>query len=344
MNSECTGRNRRGGRFPTRRDVLGIAATAGAVGILGRTWPESVRAENGMRSSAFIGKADRYDQTLRTVILDGLRELGVKPAEVRGKRILLKPNLVETADGARHINTHPSVVVAAAEAFRSLGAATVIVAEGQGHRRDSWLVLEESGMGRAMDENGLEFVDLNHDDFRAVANSGHRNGMSQLHLPLTVLESDWIVSVAKLKTHHWTGMTCCMKNLFGIMPGIVYGWPKNPLHQGGIHESILDINQVVQPQLCIVDAIECMEGDGPVMGSPKNLGALVLGRNATSVDATCARLMSFDPARIGYLLGASGLLGPISSSRIEQRGASIESLRTRFELLDVRHLRSITVS
>ena len=59
-----------------------------------------------------------------------------------------------------------------------------------------------------------------------------------------------------------------MKNLFGVMPGLYYGWPKNVLHHAGIGGSILDINAAVKPHLAIVDGIIGMEGDGPIMGTP----------------------------------------------------------------------------
>ena len=75
----------------------------------------------------------------------------------------------------------------------------------------------------------------------------------------------------KLKTHHWAGMTCSMKNLFGVVPGAVYGWPKNVLHQHGIDDSIVDLVATVRPGLTIVDGIVGMEGDGPDHGHAKGL-------------------------------------------------------------------------
>ncbi len=63
-----------------------------------------------------------------------------------------------------------------------------------------------------------------------------------------------------------------MKNLFGVVPGAVYGWPKNLLHMRGISNSILDLNGVVRPHLAIVDAVTAMEGDGPIMGRARTLG------------------------------------------------------------------------
>jgi hypothetical protein len=81
---------------------------------------------------------------------------------------------------------------------------------------------------------------------------------------------DWIVSMAKMKTHHWAGVTLSMKNLFGVMPGSYYGWPKNVLHWAGINETILDIYATLRPHLTIVDGIIGMEGDGAHHGYPSS--------------------------------------------------------------------------
>jgi uncharacterized protein (DUF362 family) len=200
--------------------------------------------------------------------------------------------------------------------------------------RDSQLVLQESGMAMALREAKIPFVDLNHDEVERVPNQLGLTSLTQLYLPKSLLQADLVVSMPKMKTHHWAGFTLSMKNLFGVMPGICYGWPKNILHYEGIFESILDIAATVRPQLSIVDAIVGMEGDGPVMGSPKHLGALVIGTNLPAVDSTCVRLMGYDPLNVPYLDYASGVLGPVSESHIEQRGESISSLSNPFQLLN----------
>ncbi len=140
-------------------------------------------------------------------------------------------------------------------------------------------MLEQSGLGEVLDESGLEFVDLNHDDVDFVPNRLGQTTLPQLALPASLKRADLIVSLPKLKTHHWAGVTLSLKNLFGVMPGIVYGWPKNVLHYAGIGQSILDIAAAVRPHLAIVDGIVGMEGDGPIMGTPRRLGVLVMGTN-----------------------------------------------------------------
>jgi uncharacterized protein (DUF362 family) len=137
-----------------------------------------------------------------------------------------------------------------------------------------------------------------------------------------------------MKTHHWAGVTLSMKNLFGVLPGIYYGWPKNILHQQGIHESILDITATLRPDCAIVDGIVGMEGDGPIMGEPKAMGVLVMGRNLPAVNATYARLMGIDPKKIPLLAASSDWLGPINEGRIAQRGDPIWAHRQNFSLLD----------
>ena len=47
------------------------------------------------------------------------------------------------------------------------------------------------------------------------------------------------------------------------------GGPRMSLHFAGIKECILDINATVKPHLAIVDGIVGMEGDGPIMGTPR---------------------------------------------------------------------------
>jgi uncharacterized protein (DUF362 family) len=132
-----------------------------------------------------------------------------------------------------------------------------------------------------------------------------------------------------------------MKNLFGVVPGAVYGWPKNLLHARGITESIVDLTASLAPHFAIVDGIVGMEGDGPIMGTPKPLGAVVMGPDLVAVDATSARLIGVNPSKLEYLVTASRFLGNIDSSRIEQRGEPIARFQTRFALLEhLAYLRS----
>ncbi len=286
-----------------------------------------------LSAQTFIGKAETYQPDFSMLIRYGLQELGVTPTEIKGKRILLKPNLVEPHKAHSHINTHPLVVRGAVEAFLHLGAGSVIVAEGPGHRHDTLLVLEESGLADVLYEDRIPFQDLNSMEGVTEPNIGGHTNLTTLTFPRLVREVDWIVSLPKMKTHHWAGATLSMKNFFGVMPGNYYGWPKNVLHQAGIPQSILDINATLKPHFAIVDGVIGMEGDGPIMGTPVQSGVLVMGRNLPALDATCCRIMGINPYQIEYLRKADQWLGPVHESYIEQRGESWQTVHHPFKLI-----------
>ena len=107
------------------------------------------------------------------------------------------------------------------------------------------------------------------------------------------------------------------------------------LHFQGIHESILDIVAAVRPHLTIVDGVVGMEGDGPIMGTPKAAGVVLMGRDIVAVDATAARVMGLRPERITYLAEAGRFLGHLDAARIPMRGERLERFVRPFEVLPV---------
>ncbi len=283
-------------------------------------------------AETFIGKIKDYQSDIASVIVAGLSELKIRSDQIKGKSILLKPNLIESSAGQIHITTDPLVIRGAVETFLKLGAGRVIVGEAPGHSRDTMRVMEEVGLMDILSEDHIPFVDLNYDDTYSLPNAGKYSPLKKFSLPVTLRDVDWIVSMPKMKTHHWVGITVAMKNLFGVLPGSIYGWPKNILHLSGIENCILDINATVKPHFAIVDGIVGMEGDGPILGTPRFVGVMVMGRNLPAVDATCVRIMGYDPQRVSYLRAASRALGPIHESKVLQRGETISSVVTKFKL------------
>jgi len=253
--------------------------------------------------------------------------------DVRGKRVFLKPNMVEYWPD-KAINTDARLVAAAADAMLSAGASEVVIGEGPGHRRDIEYLLEGTGMRDVVSDLRLRFVDLNHDDVRRVTLRSNYSGLGAVWLPVELLQSDYIVSMPKLKTHHLAGMTASMKNLFGTMPGAVYGWPKNPLHFHGIERCIIDLTATVRPHLAIMDAVQAMEGDGPIMGRPRQVGFVGVSTDLVALDATCARVIGLEPAKMPYLSVAAEFMGNADTNRIEQRGERPDRYRARFDVID----------
>src|SRR5579862_3945181 len=291
----------------TRRELL-AAAAAGAA--LTRCSPApgaaSVNPAHPVPSNpslVSVAKAPAYTMDIYDTVY---RMVSQHNLNVRGKRIVLKPNLVEF-DPNTAINTHPMVVHAAFEAFRKLGAAEVKIAEGPGHRRATLDLADAAGYFGTIPGFEDSFTDLNLDNVAQRVIPQPVSQLKSLYLPHTVLDCDLLVSLPKMKTHHWAGATLAMKNLFGLVPGGVYGWPKNVLHWAGIPQTIVDLHHLFPRQFAIVDGIVGMEGNGPIQGSPKKAGVLVAGSDVAAVDATCCRIMGIDPQRIEYLRIARGL-------------------------------------
>ena len=280
-------------------------------------------------SRVLIRKAARYEEDLLAILHESLREFSLP---VKDKTVLLKANLVGH-DPHGYINTHPAVIAAARESFLKLGAARVLVGDGPALDRDTQAILESARLLEFTGKLGRDFCDLNIDDVERVVLETRASLLKELYLPKTVLGVDFFVSMPKLKTHHWAGVTLAMKNLFGIVPGSCYGWPKNILHWAGIDRAILDINAAARPDFVIVDGILGMEGNGPIQGAAKPAGVLILGDDPVAADATACRVMGLRPEKIDYLNRAGTMLGHLDESKIQQIGEPIAAVRTPVAVL-----------
>jgi uncharacterized protein (DUF362 family) len=328
----------------SRRQFLKTTAAASLFPVLNscarsNRWDREAYRKARLSRIAILA-AESYGKPLHEIVLRGLKLFAL---DVRGKTILLKPNLVEF-DPNGVINTHPALVEAAITAFRKGGARRVIVGEGPGHRRDNEYLLHASGFYEVIKEHAIRYVDLNSDDVQLTKLRSRFTRLNELYLPKTLFSADLLVSMPKLKTHHWAGVTLSLKNMFGVIPGSVYGWPKNALHWAGIHGSILDINSSLPvPQFAIVDGIVGMEGNGPIQGQAKNSGVLIFGNDLVAVDATAARVMKIEPRKIRYLEMAGEFLGNLTADKIEQIGEPLDKFQQDFRVIqEFQELKSLT--
>src|SRR6202521_192485 len=233
----------------TRRRWLG---GSGAAQVLG-----GCASRPGKWEPVSIHRAPAYSEDLYDLVH---RIITDHKLNVRGRRVVLKPNLVEF-DERTVINTNPKLVHAAFEAFHAAGAAEVRVAEGPGHRRLTLDLADAAGYSSTIPRFESVFTDLNLDEITRVRLMRPKSKLESLYIPNTVLGCDLLVSMPKMKTHHWAGATLGMKNLFGLVPGGVYGWPKKVLHWAGINESIADLHATFPRAFSIVDGIVGMEGN-----------------------------------------------------------------------------------
>ncbi len=315
----------------SRREFLGLSAGLAGTALAGRgpgTAPKS-------RARVAVVRAPRYSADIKGLLAPYFREFGLS---WRGKSVLLKPNIVDCHGEGHHIFTHPTVLAAAIELFGDLGA-RVSVAEASGLRRDTNTVLSDSGYKPVLEKYGVPFVDLNLDDVEKVSIPSNLTGLNNLYVPRTVLRSDHVVSLPKLKTHHWAGVTLSLKNMLGVLPGIKYGWPKNRLHTIGLHEAIVDVGYTLRPHFAIIDGIYGIEGNGPLFGDNKFAGVLIMSDDCLAADAVACRIMGVDPGRVEYLKQAArpveAKLPPLGKTKdIEVRGAAVASVRQDFKLLD----------
>jgi uncharacterized protein (DUF362 family) len=318
-----------------RRRFIQASSAASFTGLLGacgssQRWERDAYRRPPLSRVAIL-EAKNYRDGLVETLMRGIRLFRL---DVVGKTIILKPNLVEF-DPKGVINTHPALVGAAIDSFRRLGAREVFVAEGPGHRRDNEHLLTASGLYSEFNERNARYIDLNYDDVRPVKLRSRFTDLKQLYFPESLFNAHLLVSMPKLKTHHWAGVTLSLKNMFGVVPGSVYGWPKNILHWAGIHNSILDINSSLPiPQFAIIDGITAMEGNGPLQGEAKHARVLIFGDDLVAVDATAARLMKIEPRKITYLDKAGEFLGNIAHERIEQVGEKLETLQQDFRVIE----------
>ncbi len=269
--------------------------------------------------------------TLMTALQAGWRSS--QAPDVREKNVLIKPNLVDLA-ADRPICTDSRLVEALIAHLTELGAREIVIAEGAAHNRDSEYLFRDSGYEALAKRRGVRLVDLNYDDITVVpsANPGSTL-LKAMSLPKTVTTADVVISVPKMKTHRFAGVTLSMKNMFGVLPGMVYGWPKNALHWNGIPLSVCEINATVKVHYSVVDGVVGMEGYGPLLGTAKTAGVLVMGDNTLAVDATAARVMGVDPSRVEYLALAQRIrLGSLRPEDIEVLGERVERVRSDFAL------------
>lgn len=285
---------------------------------------------------ALAGVSGAPDAPYEADILGAIRGLwgDAKAPDLKGARVVVKPNLVDFVRG-RPCYTMPQVTEALVQFLRDeVGVKSVVVAEGITFRRDPQAILIDTGYREMLERQRVEYVDLNYDDLVKIPLRGGYAKLDSLFVARTVAEADALISVPKLKTHHWTKISCSVKNLFGIVPGAKYGFPKNTLHFHGIDAFLAELlDSLPTPKrFALVDGIVGSEGDGPLFGAPVASGALIAGEDFLAVDATCARLMGFDPASMEILaFMAWAGLGHLDAGKIELRGAALDGLRREYQ-------------
>ena len=248
-----------------------------------------------MTSTVALQKCDEYDFDKVLTCIKKMLEL-VPPPDVRGKTVLLKPNILYPKAPELAVCTHPVVVGAAVRAFVELGAARVIAGESPAIA-GSATAAKATGMYEQVINNGGEWA-----DFKEHVSVPCPDGkvIKSIDFAKQFLEADVVISISKLKSHQLMTYTGAMKNLFGLMIG---------LEKAGCHYRfsnkedfaafLTDLNIAAKPQYAIMDAIVGMDGPGgPGSGDPIKLGFLAASDNILALDWKCSSLVGYDPHNI----------------------------------------------
>ena len=233
---------------------------------------------------------DYSESTVRTALKQVLIPLGGLDWVVPGMKIAIKANLVTFLKPEKAATTHPSLICELVRMLAERGA-DVVVGDSPGGLYTSAFVnrvYTAAGM-KAVEQAGGR---LNQNFEEKEAEFPEASVCRKFRYTAWLDDADAIIDFCKLKTHGMMAMTCGAKNMFGAIPGTVkpeyhfrYPDPRD------FARMIVDLNEYFKPRLTIVDAVECMEGNGPTGGTPRYMGALLAGENPHKVDLVCAGLI-----------------------------------------------------
>ncbi|MCQ2610271.1 MAG: DUF362 domain-containing protein [Treponema sp.] len=254
-----------------------------------------------MTKTVALEKCDSYDETLVYQGIKKMMEL-VPPPDVKGKTVLLKPNILYPKKPDLAVCTHPVVVGAAVRCFVELGAAKVLVGESPA-ATGSTSAAKITGMYNQVVNNGGQWADFSD---KVTVKTDKANLKHSFDFAKQIEEADLVVSVSKLKSHQLMSYTGAMKNLFGL----VIGLEKSQTHflypkKEDFAAYLTDLNLAANPGYAIMDAIVGMEGPGgPGSGDPVKLGFLAASDNILALDHICSTAVGYYPDEIKNLKDA----------------------------------------
>jgi uncharacterized protein (DUF362 family) len=247
---------------------------------------------------AIIYCSDYDPKKIFKALIRGFELLDLSSEIINNNSILIKPGLVEAKDICDNVTTNPIFLSALIKSLKEINNnCNLQVCEGSGHERDTEYLLQKTGIKEVLKNYDLDFVDLNQEDVLKIDNDDSLVFQSLL-LPKIWFETGYRISLAKLKTHHRVALSLGMKNLFGCVPGSIYGWPKNYLHWMSTPRSIVDLTTYLKPNLTIIDGIFGVEGNGPLHGLQKDSHVIIIGSSTACVDMATAQLIGFSPLLI----------------------------------------------
>lgn len=281
-----------------------------------------------MKSVVAIVRADQKTAKSATQesidLIDGFSDL-------EGKRnISIKPNLCRPVSSQAGCTTDLEIVEAVIEKIRKDSKCDIQVVETNNSLASADKTFRTLGY-LSLENNypNVKCINLSKDEKLRVSLNGKIFGT--LQVPESMIFSDYIINIAKLKTHvdyYYTGV---LKNAYGFLPSR----QRRSLYHGFMNEVLTDLNTLYKPDLAIIDGIVGMEGSGPDDGKPKRVNVVISSKDPVAADAVAAEIVGIKPSKIKYLKYAekSGI-GKIKD--VEVVGCSIEEVRTNFDFIPLK--------
>jgi uncharacterized protein (DUF362 family) len=240
------------------------------------------------------------------------------------KKVLIKPNLMTGKPWHTGITVNPLLIELMVSAIQNEGI-EVIVGEGAGWGCDSKEAFNATGVSELCAKLHVPLVDFKRGKSIRVPVS-HGELLKDLLVDEVLPECDFIVSLAKMKTHCETIVSLALKNMKGL---IAEDRERLRFHLLDVNRCLIDLNRRFKPGFSIVEGITALEGIGPLMpGKPKPLGILVGGVDPVAVDSVCTHLMGLNPMDIRHIKYAQeASLGTADLNEIAILGENIESVK-----------------
>ncbi|MFQ6127809.1 MAG: DUF362 domain-containing protein [Thermoplasmata archaeon] len=240
-------------------------------------------------------------------------------------RVLIKPNLTTSAGPETGITTDFRIVETIIERLLDIGVENISLGEGSGGT-STMHALKANGYLDLGRKYGLRILDLNLDD-SVLMDVPEPLSMKKVRVSKTIYESDFRISVAKLKIHSIAVTTGCLKNMMGVLSGSKW---KLIVHSD-VHNRIVDLNKVVLPNFGIIDGIVGNQRD-EVKSYPIRAGVLIGGYDPVAVDSISSEIMTVHWRDVPYLvLAQEAGLGIADPAKIEILGPKVEDVRRKFD-------------
>ncbi len=267
-----------------------------------------------------------YDAVLEAFSLMG----GAQSLAKAGQTVLLKPNLLQSSKPEEAIVTHPYVVGAVARILKDHGV-KVLIADSPGGpftRFHLERTYRKTGYQNVAIDTGAT---LNFNTGTEQVSNPDGKLIKRFDILSSALAVDAVINLPKLKNHAFMRLTGAVKNIFGLVPGLVKaGYHAKLVTADNFAEMLLDFLLMVKPTFTIMDAIVGMEGDGPAAGKPKHIGALIVSKDSIAVDSVAASIVNVKAADVPVLYHASQRGIPSASlSNINILGKALEEVRVK---------------